>query len=483
MVQLKSLSLLAAASSIAHAGTTPKACNPLKATSCSPDRALGTSIAEDFTDKSGWFPYTMGGGLVNYTDSGLSMTLDKRYDNPTLQSDFYIMYGKVEVEMKAGPGRGVVSSFYLQSDDLDELDIEWVGSDNTQFQSNYFSKGNTTTYDRGQFHGVDAPVDKFHNYTLDWNLDKSTWSLDGQVVRTLTNDSSEGYPQTPMFIKMGIWAGGDPDNAAGTIEWAGGTIDYSQAPYTMYVKRVVVTDYSSGNQYSYNGQSGSWESIEAKDGQVLGRTSQANQDYDILNNGGHISSATPRSITSASSSSTSASSSSKSSSTSSSSAPKSSSSSTSASSSSSSAPKSSSTSESSSSKSQSSSQSSSHSTSDSKSSTSGSSTQSHSSASKTSSEQSSTSESRSTLKPSSTSASDSQASSSASGTAAAGSDASSTSAKSSESASASTSASESASSSFGTSQAPMKTATNVAAVASFSVNSLPFFGAVLALLL
>ncbi|GCE98580.1 transglycosylase [Zygosaccharomyces mellis] len=434
MVQLKLLSLLAASSSIAKAGTTPGACNPLKATSCSPDPALGTSIAEDFTKNSSWFPYVTGGGLVNYTNDGLSMTLDKRYDNPTLQSDFYIMYGKVEVELKAGPGRGVVSSFYLQSDDLDELDIEWVGSDNTQFQSNYFSKGNTTTYDRGQFHGVDSPVDKFHNYTLDWNVDKATWSLDNQVVRTLTNDSSEGYPQTPMFIKMGIWAGGDPDNAPGTIEWAGGKIDYSQAPFTMYVRRVVVTDYSSGKQYSYNGQSGSWESIEAQDGKVLGRTSQANDDYNTLNNGGSIASPTPRSTISPSSSS----------------------------------------------KSQSASQSSSHSqnvtsASDTKSSDSDSSTQSHSSVSKTSSsDQSSKSESRSTLEPTSTSMSKDHQSKSS------GSEISSSVPASTQSPSGTMAGVSEVSSS---SSQVVKTASNVAAAVGFSVNSLPFFAAVVALLL
>ncbi|CAR29583.1 hypothetical protein ZYGR_0AD02660 [Zygosaccharomyces rouxii] len=456
MVQLKLLSLLAAGSSVAQAATAPKACNPLKATSCSPDTALGTSIAEDFTKDSPWFPYVMGGGLVNYTNEGLAMTLDKRYNNPTLQSDFYIMYGKVEVELKAGPGRGVISSFYLQSDDLDELDIEWVGSDNTQFQSNYFSKGNTTTYDRGQFHGVDSPVDKFHNYTLDWNVDKATWALDGQVVRTLTNDSSEGYPQTPMFIKMGIWAGGDPDNAPGTIEWAGGKIDYSQAPFSMYVKRVVVTDYSSGKKYSYQGQSGSWESIEAEDGEVLGRASQANEDYSVLNNGGQISSATPRSLSSTTSSS----------------------------------------------KSQSTSQSSSHSmnstttshsmnsttTSDIKTSSSSNATSSHALASKTSSsDQSSNSEARSTLKPTSTSkskedeatsssTSEVSDSKSASGTAAAA-------ASDSSSSSASASASDSSSSGSASPSHDLQPASNVAAAVGFSANSLPFFAAVVALLL
>lgn len=308
MVNLSVFSLLAVSSSIVKAAsssasaTSSSSCNPIKATGCSPDPALGTSFAEDFKKKSEWFPYQSGGGNITYGSDGLSMTLNKRYDNPALKSDFYIMYGKVEVELKAGPDTGVVSSFYLQSDDLDELDIEWIGSDNTQFQSNYFSKGNTSTYNRGAFHSVDSPVDKFHNYTLDWGMDKTTWALDGNVVRTLDNTSSEGYPQTPMFIKMGIWAGGDPSNAAGTIEWAGGDIDYSQAPFTMQIKRVVVTDYSTGKEYSYSDQSGSWESIEAKDGSVNGRKDQADKDYDTLMDGGEISNTTSSSSSSTKSS-------------------------------------------------------------------------------------------------------------------------------------------------------------------------------------
>lgn len=310
MVNFSSLSLLAisaslanAASSSASASSTSTSCNPLKTTGCSPDPALATSFAEDFKEKSERFPYQSGGGNVTYGSEGVAMSLVKRYDNPALKSDFYIMYGKVEVELKAAPDTGVVSSFYLQSDDLDELDIEWIGSDNTQFQSNFFSKGNTTSYDRGAFHTVASPVDEFHNYTLDWAMDKTTWALDGTVVRTLDNSSSEGYPQTPMFIKFGIWAGGDPSNAAGTIEWAGGEIDYTQAPFTMYVKRVVVTDYSTGTEYSYSGQSGSWESIVAKDGSVNGREEQADEDYETLMDGGQVSNSTSSNTTSSFSSS------------------------------------------------------------------------------------------------------------------------------------------------------------------------------------
>lgn len=287
--------------SIVAAATT---CNPLSATTCSGDTALATSFIEDFTEESTWFTNISSSGEIDYTSDGLAMTINKRYDAPTLMSTFYIMYGKLEVVLKAANGTGIISSIFLQSDDEDEIDIEWVGGDTTQFQSNYFSKGNTTTYDRGEYHTVTTPQDEFHNYTLDWAMDKTTWYLDGSSVRVLENTTSEGYPQTPMFIKLGPWAGGDPDNAAGTIEWAGGETDYTAAPFTMYVKSLIVTDYSTGSEYTYNGESGTWESIEAEDGEVYARYDQAQVEFAELANGDSISSASTSASASASSNST-----------------------------------------------------------------------------------------------------------------------------------------------------------------------------------
>ena len=283
-MSIKNLLLLAGLTSL----TAATSCNPLTSTSCSANTALAGSFSEDFTSESSYFTDEKMPGEITYGSDGLSMTLTKQGDNPTLLSNFYIMYGKVEVMMKAAPGQGIVSSFFLQSDDLDELDIEWVGSDDTQFQSNYFSKGNTTTYDRGEFHGVNEPETTYHNYTMDWQMDKTTWYLDGVAVRVLENTTTEGYPQTPMYLKMGIWAGGDPSNDAGTIEWAGGLTDYSKAPFTMNIQKVIVSDYSTGSEYSYGDQSGSWESIQCKNGAIYGRYQQALMDFAQLTNGGNV---------------------------------------------------------------------------------------------------------------------------------------------------------------------------------------------------
>ncbi|KAM3125789.1 hypothetical protein ACQ2H7_000955 [Candidozyma auris] len=251
---------------------TSASCNPLSS-SCSPDKALGTGLVESFTSESDQFSVVAVPSGVSYTDDGLELTLKKKGDNPGIKSNFYIMFGRVEVIMKAAPGRGIVSSFFMMSDDLDEIDIELLGADDTQFQSNYFSKGNTTTYDRGEYHSTPgSPQDNFFNYTIVWTENECVWYLEGTPVRTLSSDNSQGYPQTPMYIKAGIWAGGDDTNEPGTIEWAGGSTDYSQAPFTMHIKKLVVDDYSTGDKYEYGDKSGSWKSIKAENGEVNGRS-------------------------------------------------------------------------------------------------------------------------------------------------------------------------------------------------------------------
>ncbi|KAF3492306.1 uncharacterized protein GIQ15_01823 [Arthroderma uncinatum] len=262
------LAALLGALTVVSAQTSTK-CNPTKQ-SCPADPALSGTADFDFTKESPRFHAT--GGNPTYGKDGVSLTISKRGDAPTLTSDFYIMFGHVEWVMKAAPGKGVVSSAVMLSDDLDEIDWEFLGGDNAQVQSNYFGKGKTETYDRAKFDSAPNNNGQFHTYAVDWTASKITWSIDGRPIRDLTPETSKNqYPQTPMRVLVGSWVGGDPSNAPGTIQWAGGLTDYSQAPFTMVVKSIKVTDYSTGKEYRYTNMSGSWQSIEAVGGKVNGQ--------------------------------------------------------------------------------------------------------------------------------------------------------------------------------------------------------------------
>ncbi|KAK9330106.1 concanavalin A-like lectin/glucanase domain-containing protein [Lipomyces starkeyi] len=250
-------------------------CNPLVA-SCPPDPALGGSISLDFTQGSSSRinPVYSPGDISYIPGMGMTMTINQLGDGPTVASDFYIFFGKVEVVAQCAPGTGIVSSVVLISDDNDEIDLEWTGGDAYHVQTNYFSKGQTGSYDRGGMTDVANPQSTFHTYTIDWNRDSVTWYVDGAVARVLPSDAPEGYPQTPMQIKIGSWVGGSPDNAPGTIAWAGGLTDFSQAPFNFYIKSLKVTDYSTGTEYVYSDNSGSEDSIQAVSGSSGGLVSE-----------------------------------------------------------------------------------------------------------------------------------------------------------------------------------------------------------------
>lgn len=204
-------------------------------------------------------------GSISYASDGADFTVARKGDTPTVKTRFYLFFGQVEVIMKAAKGQGIVSSIVMQSDDLDEVDWEWIGGNNSYVQTNYFGKGNTTSYDRAVWHPVNNVQNEWHNYTVDWSPQKLDWYIDSQLIRTLKYEDANGghnFPQTPCDVRLGIWAGGDPANNKYTIDWAGGLTDYSNGPYTMTVKSVRVSDASRGTQYVYGDNSGSYQSIQ-----------------------------------------------------------------------------------------------------------------------------------------------------------------------------------------------------------------------------
>jgi hypothetical protein len=78
--------------------------------------------------------------------------------------------------------------------------------------------------------------------------------------------NGKNFPQTPMRIRIGIWAGGDPDNSEGTIEWAGGETDYTEGPFSMYVESVDIINYHPAQAYKYTDKTGAYTSIKAING-------------------------------------------------------------------------------------------------------------------------------------------------------------------------------------------------------------------------
>lgn len=260
------LSLLPAALLLGNVlAQTSSSCNPTKNSSCPADTAFASDYTFNFNTTPSTSLWTTTAGTVDWTDEGANFTVAKKGDSPTIRTEFYIFGGRVEIWMKAAPGQGIISSVMLLSDDLDEIDLEWLGGNGTAVQTNFFGKGvNNYTWE-SDFEVSGGTVNDFHNYTIDWKNSSLEWYIDDVHVRSLTPDqanNTHSYPQSPMRVYIGPWAGGDSSNPKGTIEWAGGETNYDDGPFTMSVKSCRITDYGRGTSYKYGDMTGTWDSIQ-----------------------------------------------------------------------------------------------------------------------------------------------------------------------------------------------------------------------------
>ncbi|KAI1748593.1 concanavalin A-like lectin/glucanase domain-containing protein [Xylaria castorea] len=249
------------------------ACDP-REKSCPADPAVGkeNTVVVDFTKGANSFFTVADGTTLKYSSQGAAFTMEKETEAPTITSSKYIFFGKVDVQVIAAPGAGIVTSVVLQSDDRDEIDWEWIGSDTKQVQTNYFGKGDDSTFDRGGFSPVANPQSTVHTYTFEWTKDYVHWIIDGNLVRELKYaDAKAGtrFPQTPCQLKLGAWVAGNSKAPEGTVQWAGGLADFSKGAHTAYYQKVTIQDYANGvsnaKQYAWkDGSDGSYQSINVE---------------------------------------------------------------------------------------------------------------------------------------------------------------------------------------------------------------------------
>jgi hypothetical protein len=108
-------------------GQTYSSCDPTKKT-CPPNPGMKTGTWSANLASSKGLPAGVSQmksqGTINYASSGAEFVVEKPKDSPTIITDSYFFFGYAEARMKASAGVGIVSSFVLESDDLDEVD--WV---------------------------------------------------------------------------------------------------------------------------------------------------------------------------------------------------------------------------------------------------------------------------------------------------------------------------------------------------------------------
>lgn len=192
-----------------------------------------------FTASNGWtngspFDCYWTNKNVKFENGEAALTVSKDGDNKyggELKSNDHFGYGYYSVKMKPAKAPGTCSAFFVytgesEGNPWDEVDIEFLGSDTTRVQFNYFTNGkggNEHWYDLG----FDASVE-YHEYGFVWSKESIIWYVDKEPVYKATNN----IPSTPGRIIMNTWCG---DNTASA--WMGNlTSDFTST--TAYYDQV-----------------------------------------------------------------------------------------------------------------------------------------------------------------------------------------------------------------------------------------------------
>lgn len=244
-------------------------------------------------------------------DGQLILTMAPKTVGTLLACNHNVWFGKISAKLKTSRGQGVVTAFILLSDVKDEIDYEFIGADLNTAQTNFYFQGITDYTNTGN-ESVEDTFGTFHTYEIDWTPDSITWSIDGQVKRVKkrsdtwnATDHKFHYPQTPSRVQLSLWPAGLPSNGQGTIDWAGGLVDWNSQDIKTYGYYYAIFDevtiqcydpppganIKGSKSYIYTDPAGTNDTVEITDKDTvlksfLGSGTDMNADYPSASSSG-----------------------------------------------------------------------------------------------------------------------------------------------------------------------------------------------------
>ncbi len=172
----------------------------------------------------------------------------KDYRGAELFSNESIKYGRFEMRMRVAYGSGTLSTFFLYYDNSwvglpepwQEIDLEVLGKNNDQFQSNIITGDASGRVTSEEIHNCGTNISEgYHTYTVEWTPDYIAWYFDGNLLRKTTGQQVTDCQQKNMSYRFNIWI-------ANIVSWVG-TFNPSILPLYQYINWLKYYTYTPGS--------------------------------------------------------------------------------------------------------------------------------------------------------------------------------------------------------------------------------------------
>lgn len=183
-----------------------------------------TTTSESLSSLGETFPGNLASfdrGQIRYSDQGAELIIDaaqngvRPYRSGAFASTRAFIYGRVEAEIRAALGSGLVTGFFLhRGAPRQEIDIEFAGTEPDQMLVNvYFNPGDEGAALEYGYRGspwrialgFDATAD-FHHYAIEWRHDRIVWMVDHRVVHERVGWDPTPIPHLGMRLHGNLWA-------------------------------------------------------------------------------------------------------------------------------------------------------------------------------------------------------------------------------------------------------------------------------------
>ncbi|KAI3838410.1 hypothetical protein MKW92_021696 [Papaver armeniacum] len=172
---------------------------------------------------------------IRYFNGGanVDLVLDKDSGTGFQSRDSYLFgHFSMRIKMVGGDSAGVVTAFYLssQNSEHDEIDFEFLGNRTGQpyiLQTNVFTGGKGDREQR--IYLWFDPSKDFHTYSVLWNMHQIAFFVDDVPIRIFKNSKDLGvrFPfNQPMKIYSSLWNADDWATRGGLEK-----TDWSKAPF------------------------------------------------------------------------------------------------------------------------------------------------------------------------------------------------------------------------------------------------------------
>jgi len=218
----------------------------------------GLPIADaPMTEASASFPgliETFPGNLASFareglrhSDEGAHLVIEsieggqRPYRSGAFASVRSFRHGRFEAEIRAAPGSGLITGFFLHRDTpRQEIDIEFGGADPRRMLANvFFNPGDDGTAMGFGYRGAPCWIDlgfdateDFHLYAIDWQPDHVAWLVDGKIVHERVGWDPTPIPHLNMRLHANLWAPRSEELA--------GRIDESTLPAAAAFRNILV---------------------------------------------------------------------------------------------------------------------------------------------------------------------------------------------------------------------------------------------------